>query len=199
METPTQRRERWRRLRDHLRDRGMEDIPDDCLEEPKPEWHTRPGVLLVAYILRVKHKAVGRAANITTLPLTVAIFALMLALLAGIQTVESSDLASIGGLIANTVYIVVAVGLAIGFAWSARKLKSVEAPFYFDLEELSLELPTGTRHVPWSEVYSVAPDAEEQDQLRVQLRDGVAVLVYLDEPDRKLLEELMVELILQHR
>ena len=33
----------------------------------------------------------------------------------------------------------------------------------------------------------------------MQLQDGMASVVHLDEQDRKPLEELMVELIIQHR
>ena len=70
-ETDVQRRERWCRLRDHLRDRGLKDVPDDCLEEP--EWHTRPGVPLVAYFPKVRQAADGRAALIPTLSTSVAL------------------------------------------------------------------------------------------------------------------------------
>ena len=199
MGTAAQRRKRWRELHAHLRDQGMKDIPDDYLQEPKPEWYTRPGMPLVAYFPCVTQKTVGRAAKFSTLPLTVALFALLLALLASLETGQSPDPGNIWDVITSVVHIVVAVGLAVGFFWSVRKLDSVEGPFHLDLKELSLELPTGSRHVPWADVYSVSFDPEKPDQLRVELQDGVAILVCLEAPDREPLEELMVELIRQHR
>ena len=81
----------------------------------------------------------------------------------------------------------------------ARKGRIALAPFYLDLKELSLELPTGSRHVPWADVYSVSSDPEMPYRLRVELQDGMHVLVSLVAPDREPLEKLMVELILRHR
>ena len=213
--------EQWCKLRNHLRSgRFKKGVPRDYLEEP--EWHTKPGVRLVAYFSGVKQKPVGRAAKFSTLSLTLALYALMLALLASVQAVQTAqsrntaskldDMACGVHVVASEAAInwdnitsgahaVVAVGLAIGLTLWSRNLHSVKAPFYLDLEELSLELPTGSRHARWRDVYSVSSDPQKPGWLRVELRDGVAALVHLklEAKDRKLLEELMVELILQHR
>ena len=199
METAAQRRKRWRRLRNHLRAQGLQDVPDDCLVEPKPEWPTRPGVPLVAYFPRVKQKAVGRAAVLPTISPTVAILALVLAIMASAESMVADQLPDIAALVLNIV-VFAGVTLLVGFAvWFTITWPTARAPFHLNLEELSLELPTGTRHVPWGEVYSAAPDAEEQNRLRVRLQDGMDVLVDLDEPDLEPLADLMVELILRHR
>ena len=196
-ETAEEARGRWCRLYTHLCDHGLKKVPDDCLEKPKK--HTRPGRQLVAYFPRVKHKPVGQTAEFLTRPLTVALFSLLWGLFTNIQAMRNFNLISIGDIFAILFYVMVTAALVIYFTWLRLKLHSVNDPFYLDLKELSLGLPTGSRHVQWKDVYSVSSDPNKPDQLRVELQDGMTTLVHLKAQDRKLLEKIMVKLIRIHQ
>ena len=185
------------KLLEYLCCNGLDNIPPELLCDPK--GHTRPNVRLVAYYPKIWQKAVGGATRFLTLSPKSSLLALLIAVISIVLTaIDAMDLANVFFIVLFLVQVIalfVLMGLVGWFIFF--ELRSVRADLCLTRDELSLELPDGLHHVPWSEVYSASPDPKP-DWIRVQLQNGVAARLKMP-CDRDLIVKVMTKLILCHR
>lgn len=210
LETTAQRHQRWRDLRDHLRDVGVHGKPPDhLLIAPGP--HTRPDVRLMAYYEEVKHESKGKK---TTAEMVTTLLAVVLGVrvLSGFDRwFDDTEQALTLGWLFLTLAMLAITYTVIG--WVLRGIRSRKASLSLTLEELSLSLPDGNRHAPWRDVYSVSAiqgrkrlsrrkpyvRGAVKPCIRVELNDGVVARLYVDEADRQPLADLMRDFVIHHR
>lgn len=216
-ESTEQKLARWRKLRDHLHNKGLNEAPPDALLlEPEPT--TRPDVRLVAYYDEVMQKSPGasRLAGVGTLA--------GLGLINNVPVEELSRLVNVvvqlffGPLPWLPPFIeIVLVGLALLlagiFANMARRvfkhLVAREDRLCLTLKELSLSLPDGRRHARWTDGYAVSVEQEikwfsrqwpwvgrKEPCVRVELDDGMVAWLYPDAAECQLLADLMTDFLL---
>lgn len=204
-ETTEQRLKRWRKLRGHLRDVGLdEDPPADLLLEPEPT--TRPKVPLVAHYDEIKQESFGtsRLAVVGVL-VRLAAFASVWVLgwFADIEGQSIPLWSAVLGVV--LLWVFVEMVLRAGNAMVVRKDE-----LCLTLEELSLSLPDGRRHARWTDIYAVSvtkrgkwfnkqrPWVRKRKApcVRVELNDGVVARLHMDEVDRQPLADLMTDFLL---
>ena len=224
-ESTEQRLTRWRKLRDHLHDKGLNEAPPaDLLLEP--ERTTRPNVGLVAYYDEVMQKSPGasRLAGVGTLA---AFAAFALAGFGLIENFPAEELSRFVNFVVQpffkplpwlppfieVVLFGLALLLAVVFANMVgrvfKRLVAREDRLCLTLEELSLSLPDGNRHTQWCAVYSASVDQERKwfsrqwpwvgrkaPCVQVELDDGLMAWLYPDAAECQPLADLMTDFVL---
>lgn len=224
-ESTEQRLARWRKLRDHLRDKGLNEAPPaDRLLKPEPT--TRPNVGLVAYYDEMVQKSPGasRLAGVGTLA---AFAAFALAGFGLIENFPAEELLRFVNFFAQPFFEplpwlpplieVVLIGLALLLAVIftnmvgrvSKRLVAREDRLCLTLEELSLSLPDGNRHTQWRAVYAASVDQErkwfsrqwpwvgrKEPCVQVELNDGMVAWLYPDAVECEPLADLMTDFVL---
>ena len=199
-ESTEQRLDRWRKLRNHLRDFGLsEGLPDDLLLEPEPT--TRPNVRLVAHYDEIKQKSLGNS----TVAEVVAV------VLAAVAVVFSfTAMGAQGSLVLSLVL------LALLMRPIRRLIDSTVASkgsLSLTPEELSMSLPGRNRHARWTDVYAVSVNQrgkrfsrqwpwvrrKKAPCVRVELDDGIVARLYLCAAECEPLADLMRDFVVHHR
>ena len=201
-ESTKQRLDRWRELRDHLRDQGLdEDPPDDLLLDQEPT--TRPDVRLVAYYDEITQVSLGKTTATGLMGAVLAVFFGVWALTGMDQWLNDGQQPLIGGIVG----ILLAAAVAY---WILRPIKFRKGRLCLTLEELSLSLPDGNWHTQWSAVYSVSVDqrrkwfsrrwpwvkVRKEPCVRMELDDGVVAWLHLCADECQPLADLMTDFLL---
>ena len=206
-ETPEERLDRWRKLRDHLHDKGLNEAPpEDLLLKPEPT--TRPGVPLVGHYKKIGQESLGKKTYTEILNVVLAIFV-------GFQVFET-----LGRLFLDaqqpqgfTVWVV-GIGswllLVAAIYWVLlRPIKLSTGSLSLSLKELSLSLPDGNRHTQWGAVHSVSVHQRRRwfsrrwpwvgrkaPYVGVEFDDGVVAWLYVCADECEPLADLMTDFLL---
>ena len=194
-------RQRLEKLLDHLREGSLAAVPCELLLEPQP--HTRPCVRLVAHYPRLQQVFIGNFRLLAVIKLipVAALWIVVLGaasleswLLLGIATPWLREavqlvLEPVAWFAAGIVSFPVALNLLGHFSWTWNHL-------ILSLTELRHATPDTLQQVPWRAVYTASLGF--MGCVRVELENGVVLLLRVPKADRDTLIEIMRELICRH-
>ena len=188
--------ERRKKLLDCLRCGLLSDVPGTLLRDPQPG--TRPHVKLVAHLPRLwqvflRHVPMSEGIRLVVgAPFGVGLLLLWTTTVAP----RLRDLGPWGELVNFVAWMVVGAGFyLLALNLRGRFACTWDTPL-LDLNELRCVSPDGPRHVPWREVYTVSLGV--MNWVRVELENGVVVLIRVPRADRDWLVDAMKELIRHH-
>ena len=195
-ETPEQRLARWRKLRDHLRHKGLDEAPPDNLLL-KPEPTTRPNVGLVAHYTEIDQESLGNSTAADLATVALAAVAVVFSFTTGMQ----------GSLV---LFLVLGAVLMRRITRLLDLMVARKDSLNLTPEELSMSLPGRNRHTQWGAVYSTSVDqrrkrvsrrwpwvgVRKEPCVRVELDDGVVAWLYVCADECEPLADLMTDFLL---
>ena len=195
--------QRQQQLLHHLCTGQLNDVPNELLLEPRSD--TRPSVRLVSYYPMLQQMVVGNFSPIDVVKLVPSTFLVLVAL--QVERLESWLLTAVAAswlrdvvqlVLEPVVWFAVAAVVFLAIANLRGRWSWTRNLLTLDLNELRVAMPDRLRQVPWCGIYTASRGI--LGWVRVELEDGMVVLLRVPKADRDMLIDIMRGLIrLHHR
>ena len=192
--------QRQQKLLHHLRTGRLADVPDELLLEPRSD--TRPSVRLVAHYPVLQQMVVGNLSLPDVVKLVPSIFLVLAALQVErleswlLTAVAASWLRDVVQILEPVVWFAVVVVVFLAAANFRGRWSWTRNLLTLDLNELRVAMPDRLRQVPWRGIYTAS--CGFLGWVRVELEDGMVLLLRVPEADRDWLVDVIRQLLRHH-